>query len=63
MAVDIDTMSWEGIVADRTKWRIALKLHLLSFVYHRIISLTQSVGAMPGQWPNFKEAIFGWWSM
>ena len=23
--VDIDTMSWEGLAADRTKWRIALK--------------------------------------
>ena len=27
-AVDIDTMSWEGIAADRTKWRSALKQHL-----------------------------------
>ena len=24
-AVDIDTMSWEGLAADRTKWRSALK--------------------------------------
>ena len=28
MAVDIDTMSWEGLAADRTKWRSALKQHL-----------------------------------
>ena len=28
-AVDIDTMSWEGLAADRTKWRSALKQHLL----------------------------------
>ena len=35
-----------------------------SFVYHRIISLTQYVGAIcSGQWPNFEEASFGWWSM
>ena len=27
-AVDIDTMSWEGIAADRTKWSGALKQHL-----------------------------------
>ena len=27
-AVDIDTMSWEGLTADRTKWRSALKQHL-----------------------------------
>ena len=27
-AVDIDTMSWEGLAADRTKWRNALKQHL-----------------------------------
>ena len=27
-AVDIDTMSWEGFAADRTKWRSALKQHL-----------------------------------
>ena len=27
-AVDIDTMSWEGLAADRTKWRSALKQHL-----------------------------------
>ena len=27
-AVDIDTMSWEGLVADRTEWRSALKQHL-----------------------------------
>ena len=27
-AVDIDTMSWEGIAADRTEWRRALKQHL-----------------------------------
>ena len=27
-AVDIDTMSWEGLSADRTKWRSALKQHL-----------------------------------
>ena len=26
--VDIDTMSWEGLAADRTKWRSALKQHL-----------------------------------
>ena len=24
-AVDIDTISWEGLAADRTKWRSALK--------------------------------------
>ena len=24
-AVDIDTMSWEGLAADRTTWRSALK--------------------------------------
>ena len=28
MAVDIDTMSWESLAADRTKWRSALKQHL-----------------------------------
>ena len=27
-AVDIDNMSWEGLAADRTKWRSALKQHL-----------------------------------
>ena len=27
-AVDIDTMSWEGLAADCTNWRIALKQHL-----------------------------------
>ena len=27
-AVDIDTMSWEGLAADRTEWRSALKQHL-----------------------------------
>ena len=27
-AVDIDTMSWEGLAYDRTKWRSALKQHL-----------------------------------
>ena len=27
-AVDIDTMSWEGLSADRTKWRSALKQHI-----------------------------------
>ena len=27
-AVDIDTVSWEGLAADRTKWRSALKQHL-----------------------------------
>ena len=27
-AVDIDTMSWEGPAADRTKWRISIKQHL-----------------------------------
>ena len=27
-AVDIDTMSWEGLAADRTKWRSAIKQHL-----------------------------------
>ena len=27
-AVDIDTISWEGLAADRTKWRSALKQHL-----------------------------------
>ena len=27
-AVDIDTMSWEGLAADRTKWRSDLKQHL-----------------------------------
>ena len=27
-AVDIDTMSWEGIAADRIKWRNAPKQHL-----------------------------------
>ena len=27
-AVDIDTMSWEGLATDRTKWRSALKQHL-----------------------------------
>ena len=26
-AVGIDTMSWEGLAADRTKWRTALKQH------------------------------------
>ena len=25
-AVDIDTMSWEGLAANRTEWRSALKL-------------------------------------
>ena len=32
-AVDIDTMSWEGLAADRTKWRIAIKQHLKSGEY------------------------------
>ena len=27
-AVDIETMSWEGLAADRTEWRSALKQHL-----------------------------------
>ena len=27
-AVDIETMSWVGFAADRTKWRNALKQHL-----------------------------------
>ena len=27
-AVGIDTMSWEGLAAERTKWRSALKQHL-----------------------------------
>ena len=27
-AVDIDTMSWEALASDRTKWRSALKQHL-----------------------------------
>ena len=27
-AIDIDTMSWEGIAADRTTWRSALKQHV-----------------------------------
>ena len=27
-AVDIDTMLWEDLAADRTKWRSALKQHL-----------------------------------
>ena len=27
-AVDIDTMSWEGLAADRTKWRSSLKQHI-----------------------------------
>ena len=27
-AVDIDTMSWEGLAADRAEWRSALKQHL-----------------------------------
>ena len=27
-AVNIDTMSWEGLAADRTEWRSALKQHL-----------------------------------
>ena len=26
-AVDIDTMYWKGLAADRTKWRNALKQH------------------------------------
>ena len=32
-AVDIDTMSWEGLAADRTKWRRALKQHLMTGEY------------------------------
>ena len=32
-AVDIDTMSWEGLAADRTKWRIALKQHIKTGEY------------------------------
>ena len=32
-AVDIDTMSWEGLAADRTKWRSALKQHLKTGEY------------------------------
>ena len=32
-AVDIDTMSWEGLAADRTKWRSALKQHLKTREY------------------------------
>ena len=27
-AVDIDTVSWEGLAADRTKWRNDLKNHI-----------------------------------
>ena len=27
-AVNIDAMSWEGLAADRTKWKSALKEHL-----------------------------------
>ena len=27
-AVNIDTVSWEGLAADRTKWRNGLKQHL-----------------------------------
>ena len=27
-SIDIDSMSWEGLAADRTKWRSALKQHL-----------------------------------
>ena len=27
-AVDIDTMAWEGLAADRARWRSALKQHL-----------------------------------
>ena len=29
-AVDIDTMSWEGLAADCSKWRSALKQHLMT---------------------------------
>ena len=32
-AVDIDTMSWEGLAVDRTKWRIALIQHLKTGEY------------------------------
>ena len=32
-AVDIDTISWEGLAADRTKWRSALKQHLKTGEY------------------------------
>ena len=32
-AVDIDTMSWEDLAADRTKWRSALKQHLKTGEY------------------------------
>ena len=32
-AVDIDTMSWEGLAGDRKKWRSALKQHLKTGEY------------------------------
>ena len=32
-AVDIGTMSWECLAADRTQWRIALKQHLKAGEY------------------------------
>ena len=32
-AVDIDTISWEGLAADRTKWRSALKQHIKTGEY------------------------------
>ena len=36
-AVDIDTMSWEGLASDRTKWRSALKQHLKT-EEHRLLA-------------------------
>ena len=40
-AVDMDTMSWECIVADGTKWRSAVKQHLKT--EKDVISATKTV--------------------
>ena len=40
-AVDMDTMSWECIVADGTKWRSAVKQHLKT--EEDVISATKTV--------------------
>ena len=40
-AVDTDTMSWECIVADGTKWRSAVKQHLKT--EEDVISATKAV--------------------
>ena len=40
-AVDIDTMSWEGLAPDRTKWRSALKQHLKTGEYKLVAAAAE----------------------